>query len=160
MTRKLALGTVLSNLDNKNLGYYDSLSEEEKKDFQPFVLMRFMSASDNSGIEAKYSVISVNEFVNQNFWDLSKEKELHAKLLSASGLGIKQRHPWIAAKSQSNDIVKDFIKKIVDNSPSRLELDIYIKHLTYDKLVELLDEHGIQKDEAKKITTYYKKVHM
>ena len=163
MTKKLALNEVLTNLDKKNLKYYDSLSEEEQKEFQPFVLMRFLSSSDNSSLEAKYSLITTNEFVNQYLWELPKEKELHAKLLAASGLGFKQKHSWIAAKNKNTDIVKDFIKMISNmngQNPNRLELDIHIKNLTYVKLVDLLDEYGIQKDEAKKITNHYKKFHM
>lgn len=163
MTKKLALNEVLSNLDKKNLKYYDNLSEEQQKEFQPFVLLRFMSSSDNSALEAKYSLISVNEFANQYLWELPKEKELHAKLLAASGLGFKQNHSWIAAKSKTTDIVKDFIKSVAKMNgqhPNKLELDIHMKNLTYDILVDLLDEYGIQKDEAKKITTQYKKLYM
>lgn len=163
MSKKLALGKVLDALDNRNISFYDTLSDDEKKEFQPFVLMRFMSSSSNSPIESKYSLISTNEIVNKHFWDLSKEKELHARLLSACGLGSKQRHDWITGTKSTKDIVSEFIKMVLKNqgwNANNTEIRLYISNINGDELEDLCNEYGKSKEDTKKIITQYRKAYM
>lgn len=162
---KLALNKVLSALDNRQINFYDTLSDEEKKDFQPYVLMRFMSHSETNHELAKLSLMATNEFVNKYQWDLPKEKELYAKLLSASGLGFKQNHKWIAGKNTKNssDPVKLLVKekfKMIGWNANTVELNLYISRMSNNDVKELCDEFGKQKEEAKKIVAYHKKVYM
>jgi len=91
---KLELKDVLGNLDRRNKDYYDSIPEELKKQFQPFVLMRYMSSLPDGQL-SPFAIIGVNEIVNTHFWETSKETELHAKLLACTGMGNKQFHKWI-----------------------------------------------------------------
>jgi len=163
LSKKLALGKVLDALDNRNISFYDTLSDDEKKEFQPFVLMRFMSSSSNSPIESKYSLISTNEIVNKHFWDLSKEKELHARLLSACGLGSKQRHDWITGTKSTKDIVSEFIKMVLKNqgwNANNTEIRLYISNINGDELEDLCNEYGKSKEDTKKIITQYRKAYM
>lgn len=163
MTKKLELKRVLSALDSRNLSFYETLSDDEKKEFQPFVLMRFMSSSSNSPIESKYSLISINEIVNKYFWDLSKEKELHAKLLSASGLGSSQHHTWISGTKATKDVVAEFIKEVINDQgwfPNNTEINIYISKLSYDDIEGLCNEYAKSKEDTKKIITEYRKTYM
>lgn len=162
---KLTLSKVLNALDNRQINFYDTLSDEEKKDFQPYVLMRFMSHSETGSDLAKLSLMATNEFVNKYQWDLPKEKELYAKLLSASGLGFKQNHKWIAGKNTntSTDPVKALVKeklKFLNWNANNVELNLYISRLSKDDVKELCDEIGKQAEETKKIVAYYRKVYM
>lgn len=162
---KLVLNKVLNALDNRQLNFYDTLNDEEKKDFQPYILMRFMSHSETNPDLAKLSLITTNEFVNKYQWDLPKEKELYAKLLSASGLGFKQNHKWIAGKNKnsSNDPVKSLVKeklKMVGWDANTVELNLYISRMSKNDIKDLCDEFGKQKEESNKIIAYHKKVYM
>lgn len=159
------LNKVLGALDNRQITFYDTLTEDEKKDFQPYVLMRFMSHSETNPELAKLSLIATNEFVNKYQWDLPKEKELYAKLLAASGLGFKQNHKWIAGKNSnsSSDPVKSLVKekfKTMNWFANNVELNLYISRMSNNDVKDLCDEFGKQKEEAKKIITYHKKIYM
>ena len=42
--KQLNLNQMLYNVDIGNMDWYDSLDEEEKKSFSPYVAMRFVSS--------------------------------------------------------------------------------------------------------------------
>lgn len=165
MNKKLPLSKVLFELDNRNINFYETLCDENKKEFQPFVLMRFMSSSSDSAEISKLSLISTNEFVNKHFWDLSKEKELFAKLLPASGLGFKLKHSWIVNKKTKNtdiiyNLAKEYHKYVHNWDANKTEINIFISKLSIDDIKEICHDLGKQQDETKKITNEFKKVYM
>jgi len=95
----LDLQQVLYALDNRDLDYYDRLTDKEKKGYTPLVLMRYMSSLTSQNSNCAYAVIATNDVVNLGFWTLSKYPDLQHKLLCVTGLGGSQKRPWIAAKN-------------------------------------------------------------
>jgi hypothetical protein len=159
---KSNLADILASLDKKDYDLFSKMNDEQKKDFQPFVLMRYMSSLPD-GPESLYALIAVNEMVNKNFWDLTSEKDLQAKLLSASGIGKKSYHQWISNKSQNVNTLHSFILRIFENKNwhcNKTEVDMFCKNNTLDDIIDLCMEYGITKDEQKKITEQYKKIYM
>ena len=75
---------VIKQIDRKNYNYYDSLTDEQKKEIQPYTLMRWMSTVSDEQSHQKYN-ITINNNVNKYFWELSKYKDLQFKLLCTSG---------------------------------------------------------------------------
>ena len=53
MADKLDINEVLAHIDNIDMGYFDSLSDEDKKLFQPYVVLRWMT-SLNDSVVLKY----------------------------------------------------------------------------------------------------------
>lgn len=88
----LTLAMELPAMDFKDRDFYNNLSEEHKKEISLWVLMRYMSSSQNS---AEQHLTFVNDVVNVNFSALSKHPELQWKLLTICGTNKKQFHPWI-----------------------------------------------------------------
>lgn len=58
--KKIDINSLLENIDFGNMDYYESLSESEKKGFQPYVVQRWVSALDDS-IQVTYSSKRVEE---------------------------------------------------------------------------------------------------
>lgn len=108
---------VLKNIDYKNYGYYDSLTDEQKKEIQPYTLMRWKAITIGNGSEN--NLLNVNEKVNKHFWELSKYKDLQWKLLcTCNDKPTYQRHQWIPmCKNQKNkdyEMVKNFYVDLTD----------------------------------------------
>lgn len=154
---KLDVWRVLKNLDLRNLNFYDSLNDEEKKAFAPLVLMRWASAvQDNSGF-SDYYISTVNSLVNVGFWELSKHPELQWKLLAVCGSGQTQRHGWIASKrkvttSQLDKFILQFYPSLND-----LELDLAKSKFTESSLKQFCRDSGMADNEIKTIITEHKK---
>jgi hypothetical protein len=100
----------LRGVDQKDYNFYDNLTDEEKKAFSPFILMRYTSNVEmpDRDIQEWYLEMT-NELVNKNHWDLSKNhKALLWKLFAATGAGVNCYHPYLAAgkKEKANKIEK------------------------------------------------------
>lgn len=158
MSKKLDLKSVLYSLDSRNKSYYSKLPDELKKEYAPYVLMRFMSsAPDQNGLHA-YHVLAANDLVNQDFWTLSKYPELQHMLLSMVGVGRKQYHPWIPPlKRPAKDKVADIFKNIYPDI-NDMELKILYNLYTVKDIEDLCKSYGMTNDETKEITESFKKI--
>ena len=149
-TKKLDLKRELTAVDKKNYNFYNNLTDEERKEFSPFVLMRFTSNVDNNRDIQEWFVETTNEFVNKNHWELSKNhKGLLWKLLAATGIGSTLYHPYLAAskKEKANKIEK----LLVEIYPTRKLEDIKIlaSMMTKADCEELFDKMGFDKKQRK-----------
>ena len=70
---QIPLADVMLGIDRKNRSWYDNLSDEQKKAFSAWMMMRY--ASSVQGSHAASYLFMVNECVNKNFMDLSKHPE-------------------------------------------------------------------------------------
>lgn len=107
--RALDLSRLLAAVDTKNYNFYDNLTNDELKEFSPYVLMRFISNVETRDREIQeWFVEMTNEMVNKNHWALSKNHEKLLWLLYAAvGAGVKSFHPYLPAlKKDLNKIEK------------------------------------------------------
>lgn len=88
-TRKLDIFKVLDATNAKDADFYATLSEEERKEFQPFLVTRWMS-----GTSSPTQVYLINEFVNPYAFSLQRHKQLLWQLLTVCNTGKKQRYVW------------------------------------------------------------------
>lgn len=101
---KLDMFRVLENLDRGNMDFYNSLTDDERKAFTARTVLRW--ASHVEGNNSPYFVMATNEFVNKDFWTISKHPELLWKLFALIGTNQsrprqKQRHGWIPMPKKS-----------------------------------------------------------
>jgi hypothetical protein len=108
MAAKLDIKRELQAVNSKNYDFYDNLTDEEKKTFAPYILMRYVSNPQNRDAQ-EWCVERANEYVNKNHWLLSKNhKSLLWKLYAAAGLGMNLNYQYLAAgkKEKANKIEK------------------------------------------------------
>ena len=90
---QIPLNDVMLAIDRKNRSWYDNLTDEQRKAFSAWMMMRYAS-SVQGGNAASY-LFMVNECVNKNFMDLNKHPELQWLLFTLCGSGKKEYHPYI-----------------------------------------------------------------
>lgn len=154
---KLNLTNVLQKLDFGDKELYSKLEDEHKKEFQPFVLMRYMSSSP--GVMHNLSLVAVNEIVNIYFWDLSKDKDLQCRLLATCGLQKKTYHKWIPNKKSTSNNLESFIIQMFKDKKYNVnkdEINLYISMLDENELKNLILDYGIEKEQEKKILKEFK----
>jgi hypothetical protein len=122
---KLNIADVMLALDKKDRAYYDKLSEDDKKGFSPFMMIRWGSSVGGIPDLQGYYLVCANERYNKNFFDVSSSKHPKLHWLTATtispGMG-KQFHPWIAGpKKESTNKVESFF---VEQFPSMKLEDI------------------------------------
>lgn len=153
IVKKLDLSTVLSNIDQKNYRYYMDLSDDDKKLYQAFVLLRFISSVGDTTY-GEYSLQIVNNLVNKDFWVLSKYPDLVHLLFCVCSIGKKQYHKWIPV---NNKKTMKWPQLLGNQNLSRDELLILSKTLNSDIIYNKCMDNGLTKKEAKEYVKDFEK---
>ena len=91
--------------DRKVRSFYDELTDEERKKFSPFLMIRWGSAVEGSRELQEFYVISTNERLNKHFFNINSTQHKKLQWLMATtvspDIGV-QRHTWIAPKKKES----------------------------------------------------------
>ncbi len=123
---------ALAALDKKDYGYYDRLTEEQRKKFVPFMMIMWFSSVKGKTDFQQYYVLSVNEFANKHLFNenVQKHPKLQWLMLCSSGIGNKQFHQWIPQIKQnvgklkekaSVKDIKEYYKKIYPKTDDEIK---------------------------------------
>lgn len=150
MAAKLDIGRELKAVNSRNYDFYSNLTDEEKKAFSPYLLMRYIGNPRTDLETYEFILDRVNEFVNKNHWDLSKEhKDLLWKLFAGCGTGEKVDYTYLKAgtKGKANKIEK----LLAELYPAMKLSDIKIlaSMMTAEDKEELFDKMGFDKKQRK-----------
>lgn len=144
MSDKLNIANEMRAFDTKHRTFYRELTEEERKKFSTYLMIRWGSSVQGSTELQQYYLLSCNENLNKHFFDLSRHPEL--QWLSATtvspGMGTF-RHDWIKQKKResSNNRVVKFLRQIYpDYKEDELELLAAINNI--NDIKKLAREHG------------------
>ena len=135
MSDKLNIANEMRQFDRKDRNFYKDLTDEERKKFSNFLMLRWGSAVEGSRELQEFYVIALNERFNKHFFALSRHPELQwlcATTVSPS-MGTP-RHTWIAPK-----------KKEPGAGSIRKQLAELYPHLKDDEL-ELMAQINTKKD--------------
>lgn len=150
MAAKLDIKRELNAVDRKNYSFYDNLTDEEKKAFSPYILMRYTSNVQGDSDIQEWFLETTNEFVNKNHWILSKNhKPLLWKLFAATGVGSPIYHPYMAAGKKEK--INKIEKLLAEIHPAKKLEDIKLlaKIMTKEDCEELFDKMGFDKKQRK-----------
>lgn len=107
MADKLNINNEMAEFDLKNRKFYDDLTEEERKKFSSFLMLKWGSAVSGSFEMEAYYLRSVNENVNPSFFELSRHPKLQWLICTTASPGLgKQRHYYPKTGSTGGQNVK------------------------------------------------------
>lgn len=135
---KLSIQNEMAQFDSKNREFYDRLTDEERKKFSNYLMVRWGSSVQGSRELQEFYVIATNERLNKHFFAVNRHPKLQWLMATtvSPGLGT-QRHQWIAPKKKdagNNDIKK----QLMSLYPNMKQSDI-------DVLARLVDKKDLQK---------------
>lgn len=141
MSDKLNINNEMAQFDLKNRDFYNELTDEERKKFSNFLMIRWGSSVQGSREMQEYYVQSCNHYLNKHFFALSKHPKLQWLCATAVSPGMgTHRHQWIGTKKKeagSNatkktlaelfPAMKDDELNLLASITTKKELDAYIK---------------------------------
>ena len=126
----LYIGNEMAAFDRKDRAYYDKFTDEERKQFSTYLMLRYGASVDvdlrknpNLNKEEKrmieeYYLVQTNERLNKYFFDLNKHPKLQWLLCTTVSPDMgRQNHYWQPAKKKtgsSNKVLK-FIEQLYPN---------------------------------------------
>jgi hypothetical protein len=144
MSDKLNIANEMRAFDNKDRNFYKNLTDEERKKFSNFLMIRWGSSVQGSTELQQYYLLSCNENLNKHFFDLARYPEL--QWLSATtvspGMGAF-RHDWIKQKKRdgSNNKAVKFLRQLYpERKQDEIELLAQINDI--NDIKKLAKEHG------------------
>jgi hypothetical protein len=99
----LSIANEMAQFDRKNREFYDSLTDEERKKFSNYLMIRWGSAVQGSRELQEFYVIATNQRLNRHFFAVNRHPRLQWLLSTtvSPGLGT-QRHVWIAPRKKES----------------------------------------------------------
>jgi hypothetical protein len=141
---KLSIQNEMTQFDRKNREFYNSLTDEERKKFSNYLMIRWGSAVQGSRELQEFYVIATNERLNKRFFDINRHPRLQwlCATTVSPGLGT-HRHPWIAPKKREAG-ASGIRKQLAELYPHLKddELDVMVKINTKKDIDAYLKQAG------------------
>jgi len=141
---KLSIQNEMAQFDHKNRDFYDSLTDEERKKFSNYLMIRWGSAVQGSTELQEFYLVATNERLNKHFFAINKHPKLQWLCATAVSPGMgSHRHQWIAPKKKetgSNEVKKALLEFYPNMKTSDIEL--LAQFVSKKDIKELLREHG------------------
>lgn len=123
---KLNIANEMSCFDRKDREFYATLTDEEKKKFSNFLMIRWGSSVQGSAELQEFYLISCNERLNKHFFDINKHPQLQwlCATTVSPGMGT-MRHNWIAPKKKeagASGIKKQLLELYPNMKDDEIEL--------------------------------------
>jgi hypothetical protein len=140
---KLGIQNEMSQFDRKNRNFYKELSDEERKKFSNYLMIRWGSAVQGSRDLQEFYVIATNERLNRHFFAINRHPRLQwlTATTVSPGLGTP-RHAWIAPTKKEPGIgtikkqlaelyphLKDDEIELMAKITTKKELQDYLKNI-------------------------------
>ncbi len=144
---KLSIANEMAKFDRKDREFYNSLTDEERKKFSNYLMIRWGSAVQGSRELQEFYIIATNERLNKRFFDINRHPRLQWLTATSVSPGLgTQRHVWIAPRKKEagvsgikkqlaelyphlKDDELDLLTKITDKK----DIDAYLKKLGCEK---------------------------
>ena len=150
---KLSIQNEMNSFDLKDRSFYDSLTDEERKKFSPYLMIRWGSAVESapnrpaSPDMQKFYVIATNERLNKHFFAVNRHPKLQWLMATSvsPGYGVL-RHNWIAPKKKegSNSARKKFLAEIYPQFKMS-DIETLSAVMTNQEYTQLQRDHGVEK---------------
>jgi hypothetical protein len=142
MKERLDIFEVLREINNKNYNYLDTIDDNLKKSFTPYVVFQWLQSTDDSN-----QVLVLNH-ISPMLFDLQDHPELLFKLFCISSMNKYTRYSWIFPKSTKDDTL-EILGKYLECS-KRVATE-YKEFYTIDDIKKMAQELGYQDAEIKKL---------
>ena len=103
MSDKLSIANEMKMFDHKVRDFYDDLSDDERKKFAPFLMIRWGSCVEGSRDLQEFYVISTNERLNKHFFSFNSTRHKKLQWLMATTVSPDMgafKHNWISPKKK------------------------------------------------------------
>ena len=131
----------MRQLNRKNRNFYRDLTDEERKKFSNYLMIRWASCVDGSKDLQEFYLIATNERLNKHFFTINRHPQLQWLCATSVSPGLgTQDHNWIVPKKKEAGVssmkkqlaeiyphMKDDELEVMAKITTKKEIDAYFK---------------------------------
>jgi hypothetical protein len=144
---KLTLKEILPQLDRGNVDWWDTLTDEQKKQINFWLLNRYISSSNGTYTDTAMAVLTTNEYYNKNWNDLgTKHPKLQWQILCMINDSGKSRfHKYINLRRTADSNSKS-VKLLMKLYPNKKldEVALLARISTKEEIRNIAKSHGLE----------------
>jgi hypothetical protein len=147
MSDKLNIANEMRVFDQKDRTFYDNLTDEERKKFSTYLMIRWGSSVQGSRDLQEFYVIATNERLNKHFFNVGKHPKLQWLLATTVSPDLGAfRHQWIAPKKKEPG-AGSLKKQLAELFPAYKddEIEVLAAITTKKELDAYIKQHGREK---------------
>jgi hypothetical protein len=143
---KLSINNEMAVFDRKERDFYTGLTDDERKKFSNYLMIRYGSSVVGSRDLQEFYLIACNERLNKHFFAINRHPQLQWLCATTVSPGIgTQRHQWIAPKKKEPGAgslkkqlaelyphMKDDEIDLMAQLNTKKDIDTYVKSLGQD----------------------------
>jgi hypothetical protein len=143
--RALDIFWLLGQLDRKNHDVWEGLTEEQRKEVSPYVILRWLAGN----VEEPEQLVNLADIAAPYAFEFGDEKDLMLKVFAACTVGGPKRYNWVnykvtaKRKNRAVGLVAETYKWPLRHAAEALHM------FTNEELLELAQLQGWQADEVK-----------
>ena len=138
---------VLTKISTKDRDYFNNLSDEEFKNIQPLVLMKWMLGTSDPA-----QLYLLNKFVNPHIFEMNKHPRMIINGMLACAPGRFMKYRWFKGAGKGTSSAKMCTKLIQEvYHYNEIKASDALSLLSDEDVLELAEEHGYQPDDIKLI---------
>ncbi len=144
----------MAAFDTKNRDFFKNLTDDERKNFSNFMMIRWGATVDSNEELQRYYLRSVNERLNTHFFDISGKDhaQLHWLLATTVSPGVgKLYHPWVGFKKKTG--TSNGFRRLLEThfpSASNSEIDLLLKINDSTDIKQFAKDLGMSPAQIKK----------
>jgi len=149
VSEKLSIVNEMRQFDRKNREFYRELTDEERKKFSNYLMIRWGSAVEGTRELQEFYLVATNERLNKHFFTINKHPELQwlCATTVSPDMGT-HRHNWIAPKKREPGATS-IRKQLAELYPDMKDSDIAtLASITTQK--EIDEQRRLMGQETKK----------
>lgn len=144
----------MAALDRKDREYFDEMTDDEKKKFSPYLMIRWSSAVTGDPMVQSYYLMSANERLNKNYFDISSSRHKKLQWLLATtvspGMGV-QSHQWIAPRKKESQNKSAKLLREIRPDLNEDEITLLCRINSDEEIKEMAKNHGLDDRQIKSI---------
>jgi hypothetical protein len=147
----LYIGNEMAAFDRKDRAYYNKFTDEERKKFSTYLMLRYGASVGGSTDMQAYYLMATNDRVNRNFFDLGKHPKLQWLLCTSVSPNMgKQNHYWQPTKKkEGNNKAQKFLAALYP-AMKQDEIDVLAKINDMKTIKQLGQKMGMEDKVLKK----------
>jgi len=162
MAKRLDIKEVLKNIDDNNKDWLASLSEEDYNAFDPFIVMQFLSSTNNTNSHVE-ALATTNDVLNKDFTSLYDNKDLFYRLCCVCRGNGKTFRPFVKPpkSKKSTSLLQKLMLEYSDENMTETECQMMVeKNKIYgeDFWTSLAESYGWSDSDVKKLLKEVKQI--